>query len=248
MIEQKIIFGCNHIISSLKKQSVLFDVIRDASDLTDKITRSGIISDVFYVYQTNTGNNATITYRSGVDYTFSDNNITWISNHRPVNDTTYSCEVWLNKRTISDYSENPQLCERCYGQGWYVDMMPSSHNRLEIAAGINKLVQDFIKILYTRKQDDGYGTNLLDMAGTTVYDEDSFLADISTELTSAALQLENIQAAILAENSSALTLAETLSSMEVNSMEFDKEDGAVYFSITLTSCAEDSSAAMNFKF
>jgi Cu2+-containing amine oxidase len=127
-------------------------------------------------------------------------------------------------------------------------MMPNGYRRLEMARGINKLVQDYIKILYTRKQDDGYGTYLIDLSGTTVYDEDQFLTDIATELTSAALQLEKIQAALLAENEDALTKEETLSSVEVISMEYDKEDCAVYVSITLTSLASDSSATMNFKF
>jgi hypothetical protein len=248
MIEQKIIFGCNHIISTLKKQSILFTPTRSSSGLVDLITRDGVVIDVFYVYQLNSGSNATVTYKKNVDYTFADNSITWISTHRPANGESYQCEAWANNRTTIDYTENPELCDRCYGQGWYVDMMPSGYRRLEVATGINKLVQDYIKILYTRRQDDGYGTYLIDMSGTDVYDENQFLTDIAAELTSAALQLEKTQALMLAENATALTAEETLSSVEVTSMEYDKGESVVYVSITLTSLASNSSATMNFKF
>lgn len=248
MIEQKIIFGCNHVISALKRESVLCVILRDSEGLTDVITRSANVADVFYVYQLSDAPNSTVNYKKDIDYTISENEITWISEHRPANGTLYQCEIMQNRRTISDYSNNPRQCERCYGQGWYVDAMSASYQRVDNVMGTNKLVQDYIKVIYTLKQEDGYGTNLLNLVGQQIYDENLYLSEIGSELTSGALQIQQMQAALLAEDETALSDDEILMQLEIISMEYDQEESNAYVEIRLITRATNSSAMVGFQF
>lgn len=243
MIEQKIIFGCDHIINTLKRMSVLIDVVKTSLD-TERLIQTGNISEVFYVYQIQDSLPVS-NYRNGIDYVVNGNSITWISSHRPAIGSNYSCEVMMINRTVLDYSKDVANCERCFGQGWYVDMLTSDLRLIAKSQGLEKLVQDYIKILYTITRDDGYGTNLLTLSGNNVMNEEIYLSEISSEINSAALQLREIQGAMILDGKYVLDPKETLSEVEIISTEYFRDEGRAYVKMRLISEA-GSSAVTNF--
>jgi len=242
MTEQKIIFSCDHIINKLVSGSVTFDMTRSTTSVTDTIMYSGRVVNVFYVY-TLTGSAAqVINYKKGVDYTISDNEITWISSNKPVAGAAYVLEALVTTRTITEYVGNISTCERCAGQGWYVDAFTKDNKSIQKAVGINKLVQDYIKVLYTEKATDGYGTDLTDLTGEYVPNEDLFLSDIATAINDAATQLKAIQATF---DTSYITTAEMLSSVTITVLSYAKEECLADVELVLTSQA-GSTATVNF--
>lgn len=79
-------------------------------------------------------------------------------------------EVEYVKETIVYKQMQPWDCEKCGGNGWYVDYIGPSGS-LEEISGSAKLTQDFIKEVLTTKQENGYGTFIANILGSNVYDE-----------------------------------------------------------------------------
>jgi hypothetical protein len=55
----------------------------------------------------------------------------------------------------------PQVCPRCNNTGWYVGVFEDNFHR---AKNVNRVIQEFVKLLYTTPSDDG--KYFLTLAGT----------------------------------------------------------------------------------
>ena len=75
----------------------------------------------------------------------------------------YSAEVGYT-RTISQLYKEDE-CPRCNADGWYVGVFESGNVNPSKVKSKNKLVQTFLKYIYTRKTETGYGSRMLDIPG-----------------------------------------------------------------------------------
>lgn len=234
MKEQKIVFKCNHAINILKRQVTLFNLKRGDGD-TDQITNVGSISKIFYVSEDS--NDGIVNYVYGVDYVLNNSKVLWLTENRPTRGKYYTCEALHNSRYIKDYSNNPENCERCNGMGWYLSPLSTAYKRFESALDLPKLVQDYIKIVYTRyDEEQDYGCYIVDYVGMAVSDIEGFISDVTAELQYAANRLKAIQQNAI--NSGAqYTDEELLDYIVINTTDFDRDKNALYINMTLVSAA-----------
>lgn len=242
MKEQKVVFSCDHKLNILKTETRIFvmdpfnDTIRNLQDGSE-ISLIYHIDKIFYVY---TGAN-TESYINGVDYILDPdrpNSIKWLTVNKP--DRTYYCEALVRYRYVKNFVEDPQNCERCNGMGWYVSPMSTAYQRFETAENVTKLVQDYIKIVYTKYDESTqYGCDILDYVGREVVDERSFTTDVCMELEYAAERLKTLQQNGV-DNGDEYTDEELLSEIEINETEYDKEAMGLYINMTIYSVAGTS--------
>ena len=243
MVSQKIIFSCDHVISKLSNMATSINLVRSSAGDEDIVVPVGKLVRLLYAYLV-PASGQVINYKPGIDFQQDGNNIKWISAHKPADQAGYTVEALVASRSVKDYIGNPADCERCAGQGWYVNKSSSAFRAIDRVAGINKLVQDYIKILYTEKDSTGYGTVLLSLSGAPVFDENAYLSDVASAINDASNQLKKIQSNFPVGN---VSNEELLYGVDVLSMSYERSSGYAYISIKLVSVAGSSSAVINFK-
>jgi len=220
----KIVYPCDHIIVDTTKE--YGDILMTRNVIVgfpDKVPTNieFIRIDELLNESKNTEYSPNVDYKQKV----SINIIEWIdqNNNCPsVGQNYYIRGAYVKTVTRKSKSE---ICERCGNNGWYVDLFNS--NDAETISGVAKLSQDFIKVLFTEKQADGYGSNITDILAENVYNEIELSLSISSSIQDVGdqimrSQLEQINAG------NAVSLEEALDSVEVKDIIFVREECTCY--------------------
>lgn len=246
MIEPKIIFSCNHIITKVNSRVYTEIKIKSGSD-EDVISTDFSVPKIFSIYEYNGLAHKFVKYKNNIDFVLNRNSVKWISSHRPKKDTEFFVEYQANSR-ISSSPENAKDCPRCAGNGWYVSILSEQNKSIDKVSGINKLVQGFIKVLYTRKtEDSNYGTDLTLIPGRETYSEEEAVslavqAVADAEYQYKSLQLDTVSAGYNIPDS------EMLNSASVTNAEYDSNENTMYLEITLISLEPNQIAQIAVEF
>lgn len=134
-------------------------------------------------------------------------------------------------RVVSELYEEHK-CPRCGGEGWYTGVFEDGNINPSVVSGANKLVQCFLKYIYTKKLESGYGSRITSIPGKYNLDNGE-LANmaIQSELMSFKDYYTNkISAEILSGRN--VSDSEKLVSQVVSNIEIDKENRAIKVVVT----------------
>lgn len=219
----RILRPCDHVVEKRVREYGRIQMTRNSKlGFTDKIPANITIIRIDNI----TNKDGTVEYTKNVDYSqdTSDNIIEWLNSSRApeLNEEYFIYALYYKKNILNQDMES---CERCGGNGWYIDIFNSS---MEIFKGSDKLLQDFIKVLFTEKQEDGYGTQIKDILGSNIYDEAELDIQISTAIEDCENQIKTFQSSL-----STLTDEEKLETVEIKGIYYDRENCACYISIAI---------------
>lgn len=150
----------------------------------------------------------TVTYREGYDYDIVVKSarkgqyvfVDWIKDRATNTELPemYQIKLWYDRHFSKQYSTND--CPRCCGDRWYAGLFESGATNAELIGDANRLIQAFFKYIYTRKQDDGFGSTLLSAAGKyTTADEKMLGSIISSEIDAFAVYYKNQTSVMMLE-------------------------------------------------
>lgn len=158
----KIVHVCEHSIPQTSKTTETISVQRAASGDTDTVNLSRI--DRVLLIET-TG----FCRFPDVHFQLSgQNKIKWICPEviRPAASSTYLARVETARAIQTSF--DPDNCERCGGNGWYVGVISNDDASMALTTGTDKLVQDFMKVLLTDSRSYINGTALRSVLGATM--------------------------------------------------------------------------------
>lgn len=242
-VAPKIIFNCDHIIVDKIKSYGKILMTRDLSGgFPDKTSANISIIRIDEI----TDINNTRQYTYGVDYEqkVSSDIIEWINpsnNPKPGEDyyiTASYTKTVIDKSTADD-------CNRCGGNGWYVDIFAGEEGSIPLINEEEKLMQDFIKVLFTEKDSNGFGSTIRDVLGANVYNEVDLGLKVSNSIADCVTQIKESQRQQL-NNGIPLLPTEALDTIEVKEILFVREDSSCYISLRILNEA-GSSVKFSFK-
>lgn len=236
----QIVHTCNHVVETHEKKIEALPVIRAELGDMDQIFGGSNIYDIYSVYKIiDKDNLINYFYHKDADYRkIGKHSIEWIGNNRPAPSEEYYVECYYIKSNIVQYEEED--CPRCMSNGWYVDLMPQSERAVNKLSGANKIVQDFIKILFTYRLDgSNYGTRIVDYAGKVVSDPNQICSEIASVIYSAASKYIDLQLSSVLDGNQ-LTDDEILDRISVDQIDYDIDTGGVYALVTLYSRSGES--------
>lgn len=238
LINPQIIYTCDHIIKDNTSKYGTLTVTRGENKVYDYMGQSVYVARVDRVWSLNEQGKPVYYYEN---YNFvrlhGTNILQWIPTaDQPAPGQQYFVLCHYIQISITKYEEDGSDCPRCYGNGWYLSFLDESQLQVNELIGMNKLVQDFIKILFTTKDSTGYGSNLNNMVGQEIYDIDAKCSEIVNEITSCVLKYKSIQ-----QNSEILGAdmsdEEKLADVVINNVEYDYETGGFFISLTIINAA-----------
>ena len=160
--------------------------------------------------------------RSG-QYIFVD----WLKN-RPTNTELperYRIKIWYDRLFVKQYSS--ENCPRCCGDRWYAGLFEEGTVNAGFAENANRLVQSFFKYIYTRKQEDGFGSSLLSSIGKyNMSDAQMLRSIISSEIDNFATYYKNQTSTMMLEGYS-FNDDEILNSYYITGIEEDSENYSI---------------------
>jgi hypothetical protein len=112
--------------------------------------------------------------------------------------------------------------------------MPQSETAISILTGISKIVQDFIKILYTYQDENGYGTKIVDYAGQVVVDSNQTCSEIASIIYNATEYYKDLQMSAILDGNN-LSDDEILDQAIIDVIEYEEDTGSIYIEIVLYS-------------
>lgn len=229
-VTPKVIFNCDHITIDRVKTYGQIEMLRDLSGgFPDKVPAN--ISIVRIDEITDIAEDRV--YSKGIDFeqNVSNDIIEWINpSNNPVPGEKYLVTASYLKTVVSKRST--ESCDRCGGNGWYVDIFGGGDNSIPMVKGESKLLQDFIKVMFTEKSADGYGSNINDALASNVYNEVDLGLKISTSVNDCCDQIKESQKEHLNSGLS-ISQEEALDSIEINQILFVREEGACYISLKI---------------
>lgn len=242
MENPKILYPCNHVIDELDIRVVRTDVIKTSSPDGDVVCdTNNVIRDVNSISQYDgTANNWTF-YHEGIDFQkVIPNMIKWISSNTPAVGSTYTIEYERINRQLIEYEQ--EQCPRCMSNGWYISIIDNNQSTIKKTTGINKLVQDFMKILLTDKDlsADSYGSKIMSYIGKEVVNPNDFALNISSAVLECEIQYKKIQADLLAKGF-IIDNSELLKTVIVTDCEYDEDFKSVFLTVILVN--QDSKKA-----
>lgn len=238
MIAPKIIYACNHVYSTVSESVQTRTMVY--SGVSDTIDVQGRVDSVLRIYDPET-----LKPISSKRYEVEGNKIHWNGSPMKVGDTYNVCFI-LKQSKVNDYTSDPNLCYRCAGNGWYVSVMNALTKSYAKSEGINKLVQEFIKLLFTQKQDDGYGTHIHSYYGKTMHDENILISEICAEISDAESQFKLMQIQSI-NNDIEIPPSEMLEGVSISSAYYDKDRMSVVIQLLLIN-QDSQTAGLVFKF
>lgn len=215
----KIVHECNHIESATSYDQVTEKVIKTGSPSN---SLSHVTSYVISVFKRDLAKRTGIkffTENGSWRFNKNTNSIEWgINPGFEIPTVGEEVEVEYVKEVSTYRQMRPWDCEKCNGNGWYVDYLNPS-GQVEEISGSAKLTQDFIKEVLTVKQEDGYGTFMADIVGSNVYDDgDEIKNKIETMLYQVKESMVNRQNSFI-QNGVNLPNSEKVSDIVVQSIE-----------------------------
>lgn len=241
-VAPQIIHACNHIVEIYDKRFECIKVQRRDDSFIDEVMAGINVKDIYSIYSVDAVSGEYKFYNNEFDFIkFGASSIRWISDNCPRPNSEYIVECFYTKQMIKEYDEYD--CPRCAGNGWYVDLLPEDETCMNILSGPDKIVQDFIKILFTYKGDeDNYGTRIADYVGTIIDDPTLLCSQIASIIYEAANQYMNIQSDSIMSGVE-LNDDEILDNISVDRIEYDEYNNGVYALITLFSRSGESRKA-----
>lgn len=234
----KVVYSCNHLIDIIQNTPVIGEKIKGSSDY-DIICDNGTIHSVQNVYTFDL-NDDPIFYIEGIDFVvFEYNQFQWMSSNRPALNQHFFIEFVNLVRNVKEYTL--EICPRCGGNAWYVGLFENNGSIVRKMTGINKLVQDFVKILLTYKA-DGYGSTLLDVPGMNISNEGTLTSAVLTNIYECEDKYKQIQLSDISSGSQ-LSNEEKLKNIILNEIDINIDIGAIFVSITIVSEAGKASTA-----
>lgn len=243
-VSPKIIFGCDHVIIDKKKCYGKILMTRDLSGgFPDKVASN--ISIVRIDQITDVTEN--IEYSYGVDYEqkVSNDIIEWIN---PLNNPAPGEKYYIVASYIktSIEKQDTSTCDRCDGNGWYVDILGGGDISIPSIKGEDKLIQDFIKILFTEKDSNsGYGSSIKDILGSNIYNEVDLGLKVSEIISDCTNQIKEAQKQQL-DSGVPLPANEALDNVEISQILFVREEATCYISVKILN-EEGSAITFSFK-
>lgn len=227
-ISPRVIYSCDHVI---------VDRVREYGDI--EMTRNETVGFPDKLYPNISmirvdeilNKDKTIQYSKNVDFQqkTSPDIIEWVGvSGIPDRGEKYFVRGAYIKTIIR--KETIESCDRCYGNGWYADIF-NSENNLTVT-GEEKLMQDFVKVLFTEKQADGYGSTIRDILSENIYNEVDLGLEISNIIKDCEDQIKSAQRSNI-NNGIPLPLEETLSEINVKKVIFVREENTCYISIAV---------------
>ena len=108
----------------------------------------------------------------------------------------YEIKIWYDRHFSKQYTEDD--CPRCCGDRWYAGLFEGGTVNAEFAEKANRLVQAFFKYIYTRKQEDGFGSTLLASIGKySTSEENTLRSIISSEIDAFVTYYKNQTSAMM---------------------------------------------------
>ncbi len=213
-ITTKILHICDHnIIQNIFDNNKEVTITRSDKYDFDVVDSEGIIYKINKIVQ---GENIFI---KDIDYEiFTHNRIRWIGIIKPKPLTQYKVYYDTISRTTRRF--DPYDCPRCQGNGWYVSMLDNNPDNFLKANGAMKLVQDYVKLLLTIKNNN-LGTNLLTLTTGEMYDPQLIANEIAISIRDAEEQHKLLQLQML-ETDTPLSDDERLYKVEIVSIDFDE--------------------------
>ena len=229
-IAPKLIFSCDHIIVNKVKCYGQILMTRDISGgFPDKVAPNISIIRIDQITDI-TGTNE---YSYGIDYEqkVSDDIIEWINPLNNPKPGEQYCIIASYVKTVVEKSD-ANNCNRCDGNGWYVDIFGGGEANIPTVSGEDKLTQDFIKVLFTEKDSSGFGSNIKDILGSNIYNEVELGLQVSEIISDCTNQIKEAQKQQL-DSGVPLLAEEALDSIEITQILFVREELTCYISIRI---------------
>lgn len=233
-IAPQIVHICDHIIETHEAKCTTLKVVRGSGSEVDRFPPGASVKKIFSVYRVDNAETLENTfYQPIIEYSLINNSVKWGSGTGPDTGTEYCVDVYLVQSRIEEYISED--CPRCNGNGWYADLMAQSEKNIDRLAGISKIVQDFIKILFTYREDGGtYGTKLLDLIGQEVTDENQLTSEVASMIVNAGNKYKELQSSSIVDGNN-LDDDEILDKVIIGDISFDPANGGVYVLVRLYS-------------
>lgn len=239
-VSLKTIYPCDHIVTDHEK--VYGDVLMVRSlntEVPDKVPANTEVLRVDVVVDSTKKKSfsPTINYNQSV----SKNIIEWTNDkENPLPGESYYIRCSHIKTSINKFTADN--CNRCNGNGWYSDLIASG--KANLVSGAEKLSQDFIKILFTEKDENGNGSDIKNVLGRNVYNEVELGLNISMAVEDVVTQLKNSQIELV-NNGATLPDDEAIEDVEIKDVIFIREEAACYVTINIRN---KSGGNINFSF
>ena len=230
LVEPKILYMCNHLVDELIKTPVSCEVIRSAGTLIDTVPNATNIFEAISLYQLNDVGG--IWYFEGIDYKIkSPVSIQWLEGaNAPSDGETYIFEYINMEKNFGQFSNED--CPKCGGNGWFISILNETGLTVKKASGSYKLIQGFVKLLFTEKDEGGYGSDIHQLSSQPLYRKDDFTAEIMRIVYECELQFKQLQLS-RANFSDKITTDEKLRSATVVDTFYDSAAQGFYATIVL---------------
>jgi hypothetical protein len=233
---------CNHVLEHRETVPKTAVLVRSSDLNYDVIDSNNIVSSITSVYKDQDGSeDLKYYYQPHLGYEpFTHNKIMWVGIHKPNPGDTYIVDYETTKLTATQY-DDPENCPRCGGKGWYVGLLDNDENKIYSVTGINKMMQDIIKIMLTIKNSN-YGTLIPSMAGTQSADIDTMVTQIASAIRDVESQYMKMQLDLIA-NGAPLPDDEKLYKIEIRDIQTiqgSEQDSTFFVSITAYSVSGQS--------
>lgn len=234
-VSPRVIYSCDHIIVDKVREYGDIEMVRNEMiGFPDKVHPNISMIRIDEIMN----HDKTIGYSKNVDYQqkTSTDIIEWIGTTGvPKRGEKYFIRGLYMKTSLR--KESAETCDRCCGNGWYVDIFHQENNF--IVTGEEKLIQDFIKVLFTEKQSDGYGSTIRDILAENIYNEVDLGLQISNVIKDCEDQIKSAQRTNI-NNGISLPSNEALSEISIKKVVFSREENACYVSIAIINGTGDS--------
>lgn len=175
--------------------------------------------------------NDTCEFTKGIDFrqTLSNNIIEWVSgDDKPSPGSPYKVQAAYIETGIQKFDSNN--CERCFGNGWYASLFHDGETAYE-STGRGKLVQDFIKVIFSEQV--GSEGDVFDLnSALGVQKEHSVSDNIRRTINNAEQQIKRMQEENLA-NGVSMSPGEKLKMIKINRIAFVREEQTYYVSVNI---------------
>lgn len=150
----------------------------------------------------------------------------------------YQIKIWYNRLFVKQYSSKD--CPRCCGDGWYAGLFEEGNANAGFAEKANRLVQAFFKYIYTRKQEDGFGSSLLSSIGKYSMSDNQMLRSIiNSEIDSFATYYKDKTSTMMLDGYT-FNDDEILNSYYITGIEEDNENFSIKVSVRFYTMNENS--------
>lgn len=231
----KVAHICNHSVltTTEKKDTVTFIKSDSSTDIFSDTT----ISEVDYIID----DNDFLLFPKQHFNIVGSNKIEWVmdENERPISGSPLTM-IFYSTKTVSKSYDSAD-CVRCGGNGWYTSTASASDVSIDLATGIDKLLQDFLKILLTDSRHYVMGTSLKAIIGEITRTDTDIKTAIVRAVREAETLLKRIQYEMLLEQKE-VPSEELLKSVIIDEIE-QMDPGEGYY--VLLSLVNESSYALS---